>query len=156
MRSTKVSALGLVALAAVAGISMTRTSGSASAASKGTEAADTLYSPISVVFEASSDATSKDVPLKFVAQKTGWNDDWKFIAIWGRVENSSGVAYRLVAVTFTAYDSKGKFLGRVKMPSDPMDLGAGQVGYLNEVAVLCEKTRPSKIEFKVTGETAPR
>jgi hypothetical protein len=98
----------------------------------------------------SKDVTSKDVPLKFVLEKTTW--DGTDINIWGTVKNTEKTKYRYVKVIFTAKDADGKFIGRQSWYTEPLEIGEGQVGYIEDKHIRCEKRKPSQIEYSVIGE----
>jgi hypothetical protein len=98
----------------------------------------------------SADVTSKDLPLKFVLEKTTWDRD--DILIWGTVKNTGSAKYRIVKVIFTVRTPKGEFIGRKTWHVEPNEVGPRQVGYIEKKFVECEGRKPSKIEYSVIGE----
>ena len=97
----------------------------------------------------SKDMTSKDISLKFVLEKTTWDEE--DVLIWGTVENTGTAKYRAVQVVFTVRDARGKFIGRHTWYVEPDEIGPEQVGYIEQKHVYCEGRKPSQIEFSVIG-----
>ena len=103
-----------------------------------------------VIATKNKDVTSKDVPLKFVLEKTVW--DGEDINIWGTVTNKEKTTYRNVSVIFTVKDADGKFIGRKGWFVEPDTVGPNQVGYIEKKFVSCEQQKPATVEFSVVGD----
>ncbi|MGK0291448.1 MAG: hypothetical protein ACI86H_002916 [bacterium] len=96
----------------------------------------------------SKNKTSTDISLEFVMEKTRW--DGEDINVWGTVKNTGTKTYKMVRVMFTARDKNGRFIGRNDRFTDPKTIGPGQVGYIVNKHIECDRRRPKILEFKVS------
>lgn len=103
-----------------------------------------------VILIKSKEKTSNEIPLEFILEKTKW--DGKDIWIWGAIENSTSKTYEKVKVRFTAKGRAGKFIGRKVWDTDPATIKPGQIGYIDEQYVRCERKKPYYLEYNVSGE----
>lgn len=93
--------------------------------------------------------TAPSLPLSFTPQKVKWQ--YEKTLIWAAVKNTGKTDYKSVAVSFTALDKDGNFLGRVKWYVDPAELSAGESGNIDSMSIETEGRIPSTIEFTITG-----
>jgi hypothetical protein len=103
-----------------------------------------------IIVLKSEKKTSNDIPLEFILEKTKW--DGTDIWIWGSVENTASNTFENVKVIFTVKGSAGKFIGRKSWDTDPPRIKPGQIGFIDERFVRCERKKPSYIEYNVTAE----
>ena len=103
-----------------------------------------------IIVIKSEKKTSNDIPLEFILEKTKW--DGKDIWIWGAVENSTSKTYENVKVIFTLKGRAGKFIGRKSWNTDPPKIKPGQIGYIEEQYVRCERRKPYYLEYNVTDQ----
>ena len=103
-----------------------------------------------IIVTKSEKKTSKDIPLEFILEKTKW--DGKDIWIWGVVENTTQNTYEQVKVIFTVKGSSGKFIERKVYDTDPPKIKPGQIGYIDEQYVRCERKKPYYLEYNVTSD----
>jgi hypothetical protein len=100
-----------------------------------------------ITFTVSKDKTSSDIPLSFEVQQSKWK--YEGIAIWGKIRNDvDDQIYESVSIIFTAYDAKGRFLGRNSVSVTPSKIGEGEVGYVNGGSIELNQGIPARIEWK--------
>lgn len=94
----------------------------------------------------SKDKTSKDLPLSFALENTGYSERMKTLDIKGTVKNTTKKKFKSIKVILKATDSAGKVLGRNTFYTDPEEINAGQVGYISGM-IYHVKSAPSGIEY---------
>ncbi|HAS54773.1 MAG TPA: hypothetical protein DCS42_11965 [Nitrospiraceae bacterium] len=101
-------------------------------------------------FTESNQKTAEDIDLDFTPEKAEWKNGR--VRVWGNIKNKTYESYQFVKITFSAWGTgHGNLLGRVSMYTDPMDIGPGQIGYIENFGINCGNQKPNDIEFKVTG-----
>ena len=103
-------------------------------------------------FSQSKEKTAEDIPLDFTPEKTEYR--YGRLMIWGSVKNKfNGRPYEYVKVTFSLWGGRGgTLMAREYTYSSPMEIGPGQVGYVQGFGIKCDVSNLNLIEYQVTGK----
>ncbi len=103
-----------------------------------------------LVVEADTDKTSKDIDVKFELQRTTWAGE--NLQIFAKLKNETDKDYRYVEAIITVYDKEGNFITRSTSSTYPELLGKKKVGYLDANYVETGDQIPARVTIKLTGE----
>lgn len=103
-----------------------------------------------LIVEADSDKTSKDIDVKFELQKASWAGE--NLVVFGKVTNETAKDYTYVEVILTVYDKEGNFITRTTTGIYPEVIGSKKVGYLDADYIETGDLIPARLTYKFVGE----